>query len=128
MLFRSVLDLLKMNFRPEFLNRVDETIVFHALAQEQIEKIAEMLIKNLALRFRQAVKGILIWDKKGLDYLARRGYEPAYGARPLKRVIQQEVETILSRKIISGEVEPDDKVNISADDNGIVIQVMGSGH
>ncbi len=118
-----VLGLLKMNFRPEFLNRIDETIVFHALEKEQIEKIAGMLLKNLALRFRQTVRGLLTWDENALDYLARRGYDPAYGARPLKRFIQQEVETALSRKIIAGEIGPDDRVNISADNNGVVIEV-----
>ena len=119
-----VLGLLKMNFRPEFLNRIDETIVFHALAQEQIEEIAQMLLKNLALRFRQTVRALLTWDKKALDYLARKGYEPAYGARPLKRFIQQEIETSLSRKIIAGYIGPDDRVNISSDEQSIVIEVM----
>jgi ATP-dependent Clp protease ATP-binding subunit ClpB len=123
----KVLDLLKMNFRPEFLNRVDETIVFHALEKEQIEEIAEMLLKNLALRFRQTIRGLLTWDSKALDYLARRGYEPAYGARPLKRFIQQEIETALSRKIIAGEIGPDDRVNISAGDQGIVIEAEKPG-
>ncbi len=118
-----VLGLLKMNFRPEFLNRIDETIVFHALDKRQIEEIAGMLLKNLALRFRQTVRGLLTWDGKALDYLARKGYEPAYGARPLKRFIQQEIETLLSRKIIAGEIGPDDLVNISVDDNAIVIEV-----
>ncbi|KUG02655.1 clpb protein [hydrocarbon metagenome] len=118
-----VLGLLKMNFRPEFLNRIDEIIVFHALEKEQIEEIAEMLLKNLALRFRQTVRGLLTWDDKALDYLARRGYEPAYGARPLKRFIQQEIETVLSRKIIAGEIGPDDHVNISAEDDAISIAI-----
>ncbi len=120
---QRVLGLLKMNFRPEFLNRIDETIVFHALAQEQIEKIAEILLNNLALRFRQAVRSLLTWDKSALDYLARKGYEPAYGARPLKRFIQQEIETALSRKIIAGDIGPDDRVNISADEQSIIIGV-----
>ncbi len=118
-----VLGLLKMNFRPEFLNRIDETIVFHALEKEQIEEIAAMLLKNLALRFRQTVRGLLTWDDKALDYLAGRGYDPAYGARPLKRFIQQEIETALSRRIIAGDIGPNDRVNISAEDNAIVIEV-----
>jgi len=106
------------------LNRIDETIVFHALAQEQIEEIAQILLKNLALRFRQTVRAQLSWDKKALDYLARKGYEPAYGARPLKRFIQQEIETALSRKIIAGDIGPDDRVNISSDGQSIIIQVI----
>jgi ATP-dependent Clp protease ATP-binding subunit ClpB len=121
---QRVLGLLKMSFRPEFLNRIDETIVFHALAQEQIEEIAQILLKNLALRFRQTVRAQLSWDKKALDYLARKGYEPAYGARPLKRFIQQEIETALSRKIIAGDIGPDDRVNISSDGQSIIIQVI----
>ncbi len=119
----KVLNLLRINFRPEFLNRVDETIVFHALAAEQITKIAEMLLKKLAARFQETVQAVLKWDHQALDMLARRGYEPAYGARPLKRLIQQEIETALSRKIIAGEIEPGDEVKISAENGDLIVRV-----
>jgi len=117
-----VLGLLRQNFRPEFLNRVDEVIVFHALEKEQIRMITELVLKKLALRFRENNRGTLSWDEKALDYLAGKGYNPAYGARPLKRVVQQEVETLLSRKIISGEIGPGDLVEISASEKGIVLE------
>ncbi len=122
-----VLDLLKMNFRPEFLNRVDEIIVFHALEEEQIERIADMLLKKLAWRFRENMQGLLSWDKSALKYLAKRGYDPHYGARPLKRLIQQEIETALSRQIISGAIAPGNNVLITAPDDTLQLKVEGSG-
>ncbi|MGE5389554.1 MAG: ATP-dependent chaperone ClpB [Deltaproteobacteria bacterium] len=120
-----VLSLLRVNFRPEFLNRIDETIVFHALREEEIEQIAELLLSKLAQRFKQNTRGSLIWDKPALAYLAEKGYEPSYGARPLKRLIQQEVETALSRQMIKGEFEPGDEVLISAGATGLVISKRG---
>lgn len=107
--------LLKRYFRPEFLNRVDETIVFHALDLEQMEDIAELLLKNLAARFRKNVQADLYWDQEALQLIARQGYDPAYGARPLRRLVQHEVETLLSRKIIGGDILAGDKVTLSAD-------------
>ena len=118
-----VLDLLKMHFRPEFLNRVDEVIVFHALEEAQIEQIAGMLLKKLALRFRENMQSILSWDKSALKYLGQRGYDPYYGARPLKRLIQQEVETALSRQIIGGAIAPGDNVIISAAQDAISLNI-----
>jgi ATP-dependent Clp protease ATP-binding subunit ClpB len=118
-----VLDMLKMHFRPEFLNRVDEVIVFHALEEAQIGKIAAMLLKKLALRFRENLQGMLTWDKAALDYLAKRGYDPSYGARPLKRLIQQDVETALSRQIISGAIAPGDNVILSASGDQLLLNV-----
>jgi ATP-dependent Clp protease ATP-binding subunit ClpB len=119
-----VTGLLKQYFRPEFLNRVDETIVFHALDKEQIQAIAELLLKNLALRFRQNVQAHLRWDKAVLELLAEEGYDPAYGARPLRRLIQHEVETLLSRQIISGQIAPEDTVTLSASGNEIVLRIQ----
>jgi len=122
-----VLEMLGHYFRPEFLNRVDEIIVFHALEKEQIEQIAELILKDLALRFRQNNQGILQWDKKAIEYLAKKGYDPAYGARPLKRVVQQEIETVLSRKIVNGDIQTGDKVFITADSAGIAVEVQRAG-
>lgn len=118
---QQVLDLLRLSFRPEFLNRLDEIIVFHALSRPQIKKIASLLLENLNQRFQKNFNGELIWDDAALDYLAQKGYNPAYGARPLKRVIQQEVETPLSRKIIAGEIMENDSVSISSRDNQLII-------
>lgn len=118
----NVLELLKHNFRPEFLNRVDEIIVFHALQKEQIKQITALLLQQLADRFSQNQNGRLRWDELALEYLANAGYEPAFGARPLKRVVQQEVETVLARKIIGGEVAPGAEILVTADQNGLSIR------
>ncbi|MBF6594225.1 MAG: ATP-dependent chaperone ClpB [Thermaceae bacterium] len=99
-----VLDVLQASFRPEFLNRLDEIVVFRPLAQDQIAQIVEIQLG--AVRRRLAEKRITLEvSPEALAFLAERGYDPIYGARPLKRVIQRELETPLSRKILSGEVQ-----------------------
>ena len=119
----AVMSILKQYFRPEFLNRLDEIIVFQALSTDQIEKIADLLLQKLAKRFEKNLGGYLQWDEKALSYLAEKGYDPAYGARPLKRLIQQEVETLLSRKIISGEIKENSPAEMSASPAGIILEV-----
>jgi len=118
---QQVLAILKNHFRPEFLNRLDEIIVFQALDPEQIASIAALLLDKLALRLQKNLNSQLVWDEKALAYLAQKGYDPAYGARPLKRVIQQEVETLLSRRLIAGEIKENTLIRLSADENGIQI-------
>ncbi|MGM0688085.1 MAG: ATP-dependent chaperone ClpB [Bacillota bacterium] len=115
----TVLGLLRHHFRPEFLNRVDETIVFRALERDQVKEIASLLLKKLAGRLATTADLNLIWDEEVVTYLAERGYDPAFGARPLKRVIQQEVETPLSRRIISGEVTPKDVITLVKVEDGV---------
>lgn len=120
----QVLNLLKLSFRPEFLNRLDEIIVFHALSREEIKKIAALLLENLNKRFQKNFVGELSWDDEALAYLAEQGYDPSFGARPLKRVIQQEVETALSRKIIAGEIMEADNVAIRGENDSLVLEVL----
>lgn len=115
--------LMRQSFRPEFLNRIDEIIVFHGLENREIETIAGMLLQNLADRFQKTTRAVLTWDDKALLYLAQKGYDAAYGARPLKRLIQQEVETLLARKIIAGDIKPDRQVRLSADEQGLQLNV-----
>jgi len=119
----TVIGMLKGYFRPEFLNRIDEIIVFHALNKEQIKAIGEVLLKNLALRFRINVQANLRWDDGALDYMAENGYEPAYGARPLKRLVQGEIETLLSRQIIKGDIKPGDTVTLSSDGQHLTVKI-----
>ncbi len=116
---QQVLELLKIHFRPEFLNRLDEIIVFQALDPGQIANIAALLLDKLALRLQKNLNSQLVWDEKALAYLSQKGYDPAYGARPLKRVIQQEVETLLSRRLIAGEIKENTTIRLSADENSI---------
>jgi len=108
----TVLELLRRHFRPEFLNRVDEILVFRALEQEQLIGIAALLLERLAARLDAGTGLTLKWDPEAVSYLAEKGYDPAFGARPLKRVIQQEVETPLSRGIVAGEIKGKDTVTL----------------
>ena len=112
----GVLGILRQHFRPEFLNRVDEVVVFHALNREQMREIAGLLLEKLAHRVYTGTGIKLEWENGALDYLAEKGYEPTYGARPLKRLIQQEVETPLSRMLVKGEAAPKDTVVLDEKD------------
>jgi ATP-dependent Clp protease ATP-binding subunit ClpB len=100
----AVLDALRHHFRPEFLNRVDEIIVFHALTEEDLKKIVDIQLERLRTRLAERrITFELSEDAKA--HLARVGYDPVYGARPLKRAIQREIETPLSRLILKGDVK-----------------------
>jgi len=115
----TVLGLLRRHFRPEFLNRVDETIVFRALEREQVKEIAVLLLQRLSERLTTTADLTLEWNDDVVAYLAEKGYDPAFGARPLKRVIQNEVETPLSRRIISGDITPKEVVTLVKGSEGI---------
>ena len=100
---RDVLDALRNEFRPEFLNRVDETVVFHSLSRDHLKQIVEIQLAHL--RERLAERQITLeLTESAKEYFAHTGYDPTYGARPLKRLLQKEIETNLGRKIIAGEV------------------------
>jgi ATP-dependent Clp protease ATP-binding subunit ClpB len=110
----TVLDELRQNFRPEFLNRIDEIVVFHALTENELKQIVEIQLDRVRARLADRRITLEISDE-AKAHLARAGYEPAYGARPLKRAIQREVETPLGRKILAGEVRDGDHVRVDFD-------------
>ena len=112
------LDALRQNFRPEFLNRVDEIVVFHPLAKEQLRQIVDIQLRRLKERLSERKIDIELTDK-ARDYFAERGYDPVYGARPLRRMIQRELETSLGRKLLSGEVRDGSKVIVDAGPSGL---------
>jgi ATP-dependent Clp protease ATP-binding subunit ClpB len=112
------LEVMRQSFRPEFLNRVDEIVVFHPLAREQLREIVEIQLRRLRQRLEERKIELELTDK-ALDYLAERGYDPSYGARPLKRLIQRELETALGRKILSGEVRDNSRVKVDAGARGL---------
>ncbi len=109
----AVKGILKDYFRPEFLNRVDDIIVFKALAKEQVKDIAAILLKGLNARMERQTKITLTWDDAALTALAEQGFDPNFGARPLRRLLSHKVETALSREIIGGTVGEGDTVNMS---------------
>jgi len=92
---------LQAHFRPEFLNRLDESIIFHSLKAEELRQIVELQVKRLARRLEDKKLGLQVEDD-ALDWLAGVGYDPVYGARPLKRAIQRELETPIAKAILAG--------------------------
>ncbi len=111
---------LRQHFRPEFLNRVDETVVFHPLATDQLAKIVEIQLERLRERLTER-RITLSVSPEALRHLGERGYDPVYGARPLKRLIQQEVETPMARQLVKGELRDGDTAMVDVKDNEIVI-------
>ena len=110
----TVLEELRASFRPEFINRIDEIVVFHALTEIELKSIVEIQLDRVRARLTDRRITLEISDE-AKTHLARTGYEPAYGARPLKRAIQREVETPLGRKILAGDVRDGDHVRVDFD-------------
>jgi ATP-dependent Clp protease ATP-binding subunit ClpB len=110
----TVLDELRQHFRPEFLNRVDEVIVFHALTEEELTRIIEIQLRRVRQRLHDRRIALELTDA-AKRHLVKAGYDPVYGARPLKRAIQKELETPLGRKILAGEVRDGQKVVVDYD-------------
>jgi len=107
----EVLNLLRQHLRPEFLNRIDETIVFHSLLKSHIKQIVELQIQRLQRQLAEQKIQIELTER-AKDYLANLGYEPAFGARPLRRVIQRKVIDELAKEILSGSVSPGQTVDV----------------
>jgi ATP-dependent Clp protease ATP-binding subunit ClpB len=113
-----VIQALREHFRPEFLNRIDETVVFHALSAEQLKKIVDLQLAYLNKRLGDR-KIQLILKEPARDWLATTGYDPIFGARPLKRLIQKEIENPLSLKLLEGEFADGDRIVIDSDGEGL---------
>ena len=113
--------LLKQSFRPEFLNRLDEIIFYKPLMKSEITKILDLLIKDLEKRLED--KEIVLELTKGAkNYLIDNGYDEVYGARPLKRFVQRKLETLIARKILTGEIVPNSKVVVDVKDEELYIK------
>jgi ATP-dependent Clp protease ATP-binding subunit ClpB len=110
----AVMEVVGHHFRPEFINRVDELVVFHPLDQAQIRLIAGIQLGMLRKRLENTGLGMEITDE-ALDLLATAGFDPVYGARPLKRAIQQQIENPLAQKILSGDFSSGETVNIDVE-------------
>ncbi|HEY6086046.1 MAG TPA: type VI secretion system ATPase TssH, partial [Nitrospira sp.] len=111
---------LRRHFRPEFLNRVDETVVFHPLETDQLTKIVEIQLERVKARLAERRIALTI-TPDALRQLGERGYDPVYGARPLKRLIQQEIETPIARQLVKGELRDGDTAAVDMKDHRIVI-------
>jgi ATP-dependent Clp protease ATP-binding subunit ClpB len=113
---QKVMNALRDHFRPEFLNRIDETVVFHALTPEELKKIVTIQIHYLNKRLIER-KMLLNVTDAAADWLARTGYDPIYGARPLKRLIQKDIENPLSLEILKGTFTDGDTIKIDLGDD-----------
>jgi ATP-dependent Clp protease ATP-binding subunit ClpB len=120
-----VMGAVRAHFRPEFLNRVDEIILFHRLRREDMGRIVDLQIKGLD-RLLADRKIVIDLDSAARDWLAEKGYDPAYGARPLKRVIQKNLQDPLAEMILSGRVKDGEKVKISANKLGLTFNGKGA--
>ncbi|HKE97281.1 MAG TPA: AAA family ATPase, partial [Povalibacter sp.] len=114
----AVMEIVQQHFRPEFINRVDDIVVFHPLGKDQLRSIVDIQLGYL--RRRLADRDIeLVLDNAATDLLGEAGFDPVYGARPLKRAIQQQVENPLAQRILRGEFGPGSRVKVSARDGAL---------
>jgi ATP-dependent Clp protease ATP-binding subunit ClpC len=115
---------LKKTFRPEFLNRIDEIIIFHPLTESNLKKIIDLLVRDVEKLLADRSIELELTDE-AREWVFRKEYDPEYGARPLRRAIQRYIENPLSSKIISGEVKDGDRVKVSVDKDALVFSVVG---
>ena len=117
-----VMNAVRSAFKPEFLNRLDDVVMFHALNEEELEEIVDIQLHQLGRRLAQRRLKLDVSDSARF-WLAVRGYDPAYGARPLRRLIQQSIGDSLAKELLAGEVADGDvvKVNVSPDGDGLIV-------
>ena len=116
----SVMAELRKSFRPEFLNRIDETILFKPLTLEEITTIVDLLLADLNKRLAERRVTVAL-DKKAREWAAEKGYDPVFGARPLKRFLQRNIETKLARALIGGEIGEGSEVKFSVKNDELVM-------
>lgn len=116
-----VMETVRKSFRPEFLNRLDEILLFNRLHRSQMTSIVDIQLRRLQTRLSER-NITLVLDDKARNWLADNGYDPVYGARPLKRVIQRELQNALAQRILEGKIADGDNVQVSANENGLIIE------
>jgi ATP-dependent Clp protease ATP-binding subunit ClpC len=118
----ELMEVLRHSFRPEFINRIDEIIVFQALTKEQLKQITRLMLDRVARRLRAQHMEVDFTDE-AVEHLAEIGFDPEFGARPLRRAIQRELENEVSRLLLSGALQPDDRVRVDYDDVQLTFDV-----
>jgi ATP-dependent Clp protease ATP-binding subunit ClpC len=122
----ELMGVLRHSFRPEFINRIDEIIVFQALTKEQLVQITSLMLDRVARRLRaQHIE--VEFSEAAVEHLAEIGFDPEFGARPLRRAIQRELENELSRLLLGGSIEPGDRVRVDYDDVQLTFDVEKGG-
>lgn len=120
---QKVLGELKRSFRPEFLNRIDETIVFHPLEKEHIEEIVKLMVKELQDRMKEQEMGLELTDA-AIKQITEEGFDPEYGARPLRRALQKKVEDLLSEELLKGTIQKGQNVQVDYKDEQFIVQSL----
>jgi ATP-dependent Clp protease ATP-binding subunit ClpB len=120
-----VLDAMRTSFRPEFLNRIDEVIIFHGLKKEELREIVKLQVKRLESRLAERKISVKL-SELALDLIADIGYDPVYGARPLKRAIQRELETRIAKAILRGEYQDGDTIFIDVENERLAFRRLPS--
>ena len=120
----GVLEEVKKIFKPEFINRIDEMLVFHALTKENIKEIVKILLAKLQKRLEAQLSITLEVDEEAVSHLADSGFDKNYGARPIRRSIQSEIEDALADKMLAGEVSQGDRVQVSYQDEKMIFSKM----
>ena len=119
---RQVMEELRATFKPEFLNRVDETIVFHRLGKEELLRITELLLERMRRRF--AERGLTLeTDAAALAWLARQGSDENYGARPLRRMLQRSIEDAAAELLLEGKAAPGDRLRARVDGDSLHLEI-----
>ena len=118
---KKIMELLKQSFRPEFLNRVDEFLIYNSLEKEQIEQIVKNEIKKVESRLKEGMS--LQWDDKALSFLSTKAFDPVYGARPVHRTIQKELLNPLAKKLLAGDLKKNSVIKLTANDLKLEIRV-----
>ncbi|MCA1927906.1 MAG: ATP-dependent chaperone ClpB [Calditerrivibrio sp.] len=116
-----VFGIISKYFKPEFLNRIDDIIVFHPLGREHLEQIAKLMLNDLAKRIKENLDIDVTFDESAADYLVKAGYDPKFGARPMKRALQKYFENRIAEAIIKGGIQKNSKINLSIKDDSLVI-------
>jgi ATP-dependent Clp protease ATP-binding subunit ClpB len=114
----AVMEIVQQSFKPEFINRIDDIVVFHPLGAEQIRRIVDIQLALLKRRLADRDMELTL-DDKARESLSEAGYDPVYGARPLKRVVQQQIENPLAQKILSGQFGPGDRIHVTVKDGAL---------
>lgn len=124
MMKKGVMDEIKTIFKPEFLNRIDDIIVFHPLEKEEITRIVRLLTDVMAKRVKENMNITVSFTKKAIEKIAEEGYDKAYGARPLRRAIQSKIEDAFAEEYLRGNIKAGDKVSVGLKTNGFSFRVV----
>ena len=124
MMKKGVMDEIKNIFKPEFLNRIDDIIVFHPLEKEEITRIVRLLTDVMAKRVKENMNITVSFTKKAIEKIAEEGYDKAYGARPLRRAIQSKIEDAFAEEYLLGNIKAGDKVSVGLKTNGFSFRVV----